>query len=143
MKKRVNSKQKGNITEFELMLAFLKHGFNVLTPYGDCERYDFVVDANGKFYRIQSKTARAEDDGASFEFSCRSSHRQNGRIIHHQYNKDEIDYFATSFGGKHYLIPVEECGNDKRLRLLPAKSGQTKGIVWAKNYEMEEVIKNW
>lgn len=40
----MNSKQKGNITELETMLAFMKLGYNVLTPYGDCERYDFVVD---------------------------------------------------------------------------------------------------
>ena len=49
MKKSMNSKQKGNITELETMLAFIKLGYNVLTPYGDCERYDYVVDANGKF----------------------------------------------------------------------------------------------
>jgi hypothetical protein len=39
------------------MLEFLKLGYNILTPYGDCERYDFVVDVNGKFYKIQAKTA--------------------------------------------------------------------------------------
>lgn len=39
------------------MLEFMKLGYPVLTPYGDCQRYDFVVEINGKFYRIQSKTA--------------------------------------------------------------------------------------
>lgn len=138
----MNSKQKGNITELETMLAFLKLGFNVLTPYGDCERYDFVVDANGRFYKIQTKTASTEDDGASFKFSCRSSNRSNGRINHHKYTKDEIDYFATFFDGKCYLIPVEECGSDKRLRLFPTKNGETRGVTWAKYYEIGEVVKN-
>ena len=77
----MNSKQKGNITELETMLAFMKLGYNVLTPYGDCERYDFVVDINGKFYKIQSKTSKSDDNDASFSFSCRSCNRQNGRII--------------------------------------------------------------
>lgn len=140
---QLNSKQKGNITELETMLAFMKLGFNVLTPYGDCERYDFVVDANGKLLKIQSKTSKSNDDGASFKFSCRSSNRQNGKIVHHTYSSDEIDYFITSFGGKIYLIPVEECGCDKILRILPPKNGQTRGISWAKNYELEEVIKTW
>ena len=40
----MNSKYKGNVTELQCMLAFMKLGYNVLTPYGDCERYDFVVD---------------------------------------------------------------------------------------------------
>ena len=139
----MNSKQKGNVTELESMLAFIKLGYNVLTPYGDCERYDFVVDVNGKFIRVQAKTSRAEDDGASFEFSCRSCNRKDGKIIHHYYSNEEIDYFVTTFNGKCYLIPVEECGADKRLRILPTKNGQVRGITWAKDYELEEVIKNW
>lgn len=143
MKLGMNSKQKGNITEFETMLAFLKLGYNVLTPYGDCERYDFVVDAKNKFYKIQCKTSSTKDDGASFSFSGRSCNRKDGKIVHHQYTKEEIDYFVTSFNGKVYLIPVEECGADKKLRILPTKSGQVRGITWAKDYELEEVIKTW
>ena len=139
----MNSKQIGNITELEIMLAFIKLGYNVLTPYGDCERYDFVVDANNNFIRIQAKTSKTEDDGASFKFSCRSCNRKDGKIIHHQYTKEEIDYFATIFNNKVYLVPVNECGSDKRLRLLPTKNGQVKGITWAKDYELEEVVKNW
>ena len=138
----MNSKQKGNITELECMLAFIKLGYNILIPYGDCERYDFVVDKDNKFYKIQSKTSSSDDDGASFKFSCRSSNRQNGAIVHHTYTKEEIDYFVTVFNGKVYLIPVEECGGDKRLRLQPTKNGQVRGITWAKDYELEEVIKN-
>lgn len=138
----MNSKQKGNITELETMLAFIKLGYNVLTPYGDCERYDFVVDIKGKFIRVQCKTSHSIDE-ASFAFSGRSSNRKDGKIVHHQYTNDEIDYFVTTFNNKCYLIPVEECGAEKRLRILPAKNGQTRGITWAKDYELEEVVKNW
>lgn len=143
IKSEMNSKQKGNITELETMLAFIKAGYNVLIPYGDCERYDYVVDNHGKFVRIQSKTASSDDEGASFRFSGRSSHRKDGKIVHHQYTNNEIEYFATTFNGKSYLIPVEECGADKKLRILPTKNNQTRGISWAKDYELEEVIKNW
>ena len=139
----MNSKYKGNITELQSMLAFMKLGYNVLTPYGDCERYDFVVDVNGKFIKVQSKTASTEDDGASFHFSGRSCNRKDGKIVHHLYTKDEIDYFVTTFKDKTYLIPVEECGADKRLRILPTKNGQVRGITWAKDYELEEVVKSW
>lgn len=140
---QLSSKQKGNITELETMLAFMKQGFNVLTPYGDCERYDFVVDVKGKLLKIQSKTSKSNDDGASFKFSGRSSHRADGKIVHHTYTEDEIDYFITSFNGKIYLIPVNECGSDKTLRILPPKNGQTRNVTWAKDYELEEVVKTW
>ena len=65
----LNSKQIGNVTEVECMLAFLKLGYNVLQPYGDCERYDFVADVNGKFYKIQCKTAK--ESNGTIEFNCR------------------------------------------------------------------------
>lgn len=126
----------------ECMLSFMKEGYNVLTPYGDCERYDFIVDINNKFYRIQCKTSRTDDDNASFKFECRSSHSNGKRILHQNYSKEDIDYFSTMFNGKCYLIPINECGNEKRLRLLPTKNNQTRGISWAKEYELEEVIKN-
>ena len=120
-----------------------KLGYNVLTPYGDCERYDYVVDAGNKFYRVQSKTSHSKDNGASFVFSGRSCHRKGGKIIHHQYTNKEIDYFVTSFNGKCYLIPVEECGSNKNLRILPTTNGQERGVTLAKDYELEEVVKRW
>ena len=139
--RELNSKQKGNITELTLMLEFLKLGYNVLTPYGDCERYDFVVDKNGIFIKIQCKTASTDDEGATFHFSVSSCNRKDGSIVHHSYTKDEIDYFGTVFEGVCYLIPVEECGTrTKRMRLTPPKNGQIQKVVWAKDYTLQEVI---
>lgn len=140
----MNTKYIGNITELECQLAFLKLGYNILIPYGDCERYDFVADVNGNFLRIQCKTARATDEKETcFKFSCRSVNKENGQMKMHKYSKEEIDFFATSFNGKCYLVSVFECGCDKRLRLLPPKSGNTKSINWASEYEIEEVLKQY
>lgn len=139
-RKHIESKYKGNITEIECILAFMKLGYNVSIPYGDCERYDFVVDINNRLYKIQSKTSKSIDNGAAFKFSCRSCNRKDGGIVHHHYTKEEIDYFVTTFNGDVYLIPVEECKSDKRLRLEATKNGQERGVVWAKNYKLEEVI---
>lgn len=137
----LNSKQIGNITEVEIMLAFLKIGYNILTPYGDCERYDFVADINGKFLKIQCKTARSIDaENSGFTFSCRSSHRKGGKCINEKYSKNEIDYFATIFNGKCYLIPQEECGAAKRLRFTAPKNSQIRGVNYAKDYELENVL---
>ena len=138
----MDTKRKGNITEMETMLAFMKLGYNVLTPYGDCERYDFVVDMGGKFIRVQSKTASTEDDGASFRIITCSSNRKDGSIVHHLYTKEDIDYFTTVFNDIVYLFPVEICrGREKRFRIEPTKNGQVRGITWAKDYVLSEVIK--
>lgn len=142
MNNNINSKQKGNVTELKIMLAFIEKGYSVSIPYGDCDRYDFVVDINGRFYRIQCKTSRTEDDGASIRFCCRSTYRREGHIAHHNYSENEIDFFATFWDNKVYLVSVNECHSDKKLRILPPKNGTNNTrINWAKNYELEEVIK--
>ena len=138
----LNSKQKGNITEIECMLAFLKLGYNVLTPYGDCERYDFVVDIQNMLYKIQVKTANINhiEDGY-IEFQTSNKTTRNGTFVRHRYTKEEIDYFMTCYQGQCYLIPVEECSAlEKRLRFIPPKNGQTKGITFATEYELEKVV---
>lgn len=104
----LNSKQKGNVTEMECMLAFLKLGYNVLTPYGDCERYDFVVDINGKLFKIQAKTSVSNEDEGYIQFKCANKTTRNGEFVRHRYTKEEIDYFITSYAGQCYLVPVEE-----------------------------------
>lgn len=136
----MNTKQIGNITEVESMLHFLKLGINVLRPYGDCERYDFVIDLNGKFYRIQVKTSTLSDDGKSIMFSCKSSHRKNGNIVNEKYTSDDIDYFVTTWNGKCYMVPIGECKNIKILRFSKAKNNQRKNISFARDYEIGKVI---
>lgn len=138
----MSSKQLGNITEVQAMLGFLQLGYNVLTPYGDCERYDFVADVNGKFVKIQVKSSKVSDDGTKFSFNTASTHYSDGKCVHHSYSKEDIDYFATVYDNQVYLIPVEECSTrSQSLRLIPAKNGQTRGVKWAKDYRLEEVIK--
>lgn len=138
----MNTKQIGNVTEIQCMLSFLQLGYNVLTPYGDCERYDFVVDINGKFYKIQSKTSSSNDNGATIKIHSKSSNRKNGKIVSTNYSSDEIDFFSTYYNGQCYLIPIEECGSKKVLRLLPSQNNQEKGICWAEDYKIENVLLN-
>ena len=135
----MDTKRIGNITEVECMLAFMRLGYNVLQPYGDCERYDFVADVNGKFYKIQCKTANELDDG-TIQFACRSNHRVEGKCVHEKYTADEIDFFATSYNGQCYLVPQSECNTYKKLRFTPPANGQVKGISFAVDYEIEKII---
>ena len=123
------------------MLECMKLGLPVLQPYGDCLRYDFVIEVNGKFYRVQVKTANANNiaDGYIL-FRCDNTTTKNGNVVHHSYTSDEIDFFATYYDGKCYLVPVGECSREKRLRFTPPKNGQTQGITFAKDYELEGMV---
>jgi hypothetical protein len=59
-----NTKTIGDATEAVVMAEFLKAGFPVLIPFGENTRYDLVVDAGGRFLRVQCKTASSGGDGA-------------------------------------------------------------------------------
>ena len=56
---------------------------------------------------------------------------------------EEIDFFATSYEGNCYLVPVEECGHEKTLRYRYPANGQKKGISLAENYKLENMIKRF
>jgi hypothetical protein len=101
-----------------------------------------VVDIHNKFYRVQVKTSKLSEDKTKFSFNTASTHYSDGKCIHHSYTENDIDYFATVHNGQVYLIPVGECGGRlKSLRLVPASNGQTRGVSWAQDYRLEEVIK--
>lgn len=131
----------GKLTELKVLQYIIEKGYSVSIPFGDKDRYDQIWDINNKLLRIQVKTARAIDDEISgIIFNCRSTYSRNNGLKTHHYTADEIDYFATFWDNKCYLIPVNECSDKKTLRFT-SKQNQP-SISWAKDYDFEEVIKN-
>ena len=124
------------------MSSFLKLGYNVLTPFGDCERYDFVADVKNHFLKIQCKSASSKDNGETITITCKSTHYRDGHCINEKYNKKQIDYIATYWNEKCYLIPVEECGVSRVLRFSDTKNSQKEKVSFAKDYELELILKN-
>lgn len=131
----------GKITEQQVILSFLKRGYQVSQPVvNDC-RYDIIIDINNRLYRIQIKTSRLGKDNAYIEFTTRSSHTNTKGTINKSYNIQEIDYFATYWDNQCYIIPVSECGKEsQRLRLLPPINGNQHGTKYAKNYTIEKLL---
>lgn len=138
----LTSKEKGNLTELQCMTEFYKAGYKVSIPYGENSRYDMILDVNGHLLRIQCKTSRFVSDEC-FIFVCRSTRVNSKGTQSIRYTKDEIDYFSTFYNGKCYLVPVEECGNEKKLRFCYPPSGQKAGISLAEHYEFDKVLKQF
>lgn len=142
----IEAKVLGNTTEMECMLECMKLGIQVSIPFGEDSRYDFIMDYNGKLYRIQSKHCSEVLDAAgqvvAIKFkTVRQSGSNAATYSRTKYTKDEIDYFSTSYCGKCYLVPVEQCSTLKLLRIIPPKNSQAKGISFLKDYELGEVLK--
>lgn len=142
-----NTKYLGNLTELQCITRFYELGYPVSIPYGDSEKYDMVLDVNGKLYRLQCKHANlhTNEDGEVSHITIKtvwqSGFTKNSHYQRHKYTKEDCDYFITHYDGKNYLVPVEQCSNEKTLRILPTKSGQIKGITFLKDCLDEEVLK--
>lgn len=136
----LDSKQVGNLTELQCITAFYELGYRVSLPYGENSRYDFIADIDGILKRVQVKTCKPSEDGSVISFPCRSTRVNSNGCYHRRYTEDEIDYFCTYYNNQCYLIPVNECSNEKKLRFSKPKNNQQGGINYADEYELHTQI---
>jgi hypothetical protein len=138
---QLNSHFIGEITEQQVALEFLKLGILVSKPLVQSSRYDFIADINHKLYKIQVKTSSFKEE-SFIEFATSTSHTNTKGTLNLKYSEDDVDFFATMFNGQCYLVPFSVCGSRaQRLRLIPTKNHQVKGITFAKDYHLEDIIK--
>lgn len=137
-----NSKTIGDKSEAKVLSALLDRGATVLKPWGDNQRYDFVIEKDGTFFRIQCKTAR-EIDGI-LKFSCKSVTTKNGKSVNTNY-KGQIDYFMIYAPSTKqvYFIHVNECGIDEcSFRLIPTTLKTKHKPKMAVEYELDRFFDN-
>ena len=136
-------KRIGNAVELNCISYLYSLGCDVSIPFGDSLRYDLIIDYKNKLYRVQCKHANPtyiDNTVASISIkTARESGRSVRKSIH--YTKEDIDFFATFFNEKCYLIPVEETASrTKILRFLAPRSGLTQGVSFASTYEAEKIL---
>ena len=103
-------------------------GFDCSIPYGDNSRYDIIVDVGDELLRVQCKSSsnpikNGIRDLDAFHFSTVTQTTNTKETVRRRYDESQIDYFATAYDGKVYLIPVSECSTSKTLRLKPPTNG--------------------
>ena len=132
---------KGDVNELRCMLAFEERGYCVSIPFDGSSKYDFVADVEGKLLRIQCKSSHYYKDDTSIAFSCSCSTTNTHKTVRHNYSKQQIDYFMTTFGSYVFLVPVEETTNsDKILRLKEPKNNQIETINIASDYLFDNIL---
>lgn len=124
------TKFKGNLTELKCLIGFMSMGFDCSIPYGDNSRYDMIVDVGDELLRVQCKSASnpikdGKRDLSAFQISTVTQTVNTKEIVRRRYTDAQIDYFATCYEDKVYIIPVEECSTAKTLRLTPPTSGSS------------------
>lgn len=139
---QLSSHFRGEITEQQVAIEFLKLGYLISKPLVQSSRYDFIVDINHKLYKIQVKTCTPREENSYIDFATSTSHTNTQGTLNLTYSAEDVDFFATMYEGQCYLVPHNICGKrNQRLRLIPTKNGQTKGIIFAKDYHIEDIVK--
>jgi hypothetical protein len=95
----MNTKRKGNIGEAKAIAEFVSAGITVCIPFGDNEVYDFVIEVNHIFKKVQVKTIQNPKENGSVELKLTS--RRYG--VDHNYAKSEIDIFVL------YCVDLDTC----------------------------------
>jgi hypothetical protein len=113
-------KRRGEVAEAAFLAKASSLGFGVAKPWGDSERYDFILDSGGKFLRIQVK---------STERYAESRYRVKTSGWKDTYTRDEIDFIVVYIVPEDlwYVVPIEAAVSRKGLRFYPY--GKSKGVL--------------
>src|SRR5215475_3402561 len=126
---------KGKASEAVVLAMLVRLGKHVLLPWGE-ERYDLALDEGGALVRIQCKTGHLRDGCVCFKTSTTDARRPLGDGGY----AGQIDAFAVYCPQleRVHLVPIEAVKTTvgARLRLEPAKNGQTWNIRSARAFEL-------
>jgi hypothetical protein len=108
------TKRRGEVSEAAFLHKAAGLGFSVAKPWGDSDRYDFILDFAGRLSRVQVKTASRVGDGAYSIHACGSD---PGRI----YTREEIDFLIAYIVSESlwYVFPVHLFIKTRHVKLHP------------------------
>jgi len=114
---RENPKRSGEMSEAAFLLKASSMGFRVSKPWGDSERYDFVVDSGGRLWRVQLKSTGVVH-ARGYEVQSIYGVYGRGKT---GYTAEDIDVLAVHVRPLDvwYLLPVEVVALAKNLRFYP------------------------
>ena len=118
-----------------MLAALVRHGLPVLLPFCADEPYDLVVDVgDGRFVRVQCKTARVTRPGLIVFNSFGTDHGNGARSYHGR--ADVFGVFCPAVD-RVFIVPVDDTARGKTsLRLVPARNGQERRIRYADDYDV-------
>ena len=134
------NKQKGNIGEAKCLAKMVELGVPVCLPFGDNERYDMIIERNGKLEKIQIKYSSQQENEGSIVFKTASSANHTTNKHYSTYEND-VDAFLlyNALTDEVYYVPMEIIGTKKTLtmRMQPSKNGQIKNCLFTSDYLAE------
>jgi PD-(D/E)XK nuclease superfamily protein len=134
--RELTTNQKGMVAETAIVHKAVKLGVGVARPLDD-ERYDLILDFEGRLIRVQCKWAGRSENVVVVR--CCSTRRAAEGLRHRVYTGDEIDAIAAYCEELDacYLIPGQMVSGKTQLhlRLERSRNNQWSGVNWASDFE--------
>jgi hypothetical protein len=128
-----DTKLKGDISEYKVITELLERNYNVLLPVGDRLKYDLVIEINGKYCRIQVKTAYRI--AKSYKVNLRMS-KTNRKIYKVEfYKKTDIDFLIAYVPEtkEFYIFPIDHVLTKRGCISISCQDSRRKISVEYKN----------
>jgi hypothetical protein len=109
------TKRRGEIAEAAFLFKAASLGFSVSKPWGESDRYDFIVDCGGRIWRVQVKSAHSSAiNGYSFH-AC-------GNVHSRRYTPRDIDFIVGYVvpDNAWYIIPIEVFAERTVVKVFPS-----------------------
>jgi hypothetical protein len=130
--RKANTKRIGERSEAAFLHKASSLGFGVAKPWGDSERYDFILDNGHRLLRVQIK---ATDCLRAQAYETRATYTVGkGRAI---YGPGDIDFLVAHVIPLDlwYVLPVKACMPAPMLRFYPHRK--------AKKMRLEKYREAW
>lgn len=135
----MNTKDKGLIGESYFIYLCSLYGIRVLEPRGDNCPYDFVIELNGEFKRVQVKSSTFSKNGSTIFGVAKSPSYK----VEEAYTKEDCDlFFLYDIERKDYaIVPIEEMPVGCRFQLrFEEPKIKHPSIKYFKDYKIESLI---
>jgi hypothetical protein len=109
------TKRRGEIAEAAFLHKAASLGFSVAKPWGESDRYDFIVEVNGRCWRVQVKSAHTSAlNGYSFH--------AYGNVRKNPYTRRDIDFIVGYVvpDDVWYVIPIEAYAGITSIKVFPS-----------------------
>ncbi|HET6570211.1 MAG TPA: group I intron-associated PD-(D/E)XK endonuclease [Solirubrobacterales bacterium] len=124
----------GHRSEAAILSQLVRQGYRVLLPFGVNQRYDMVLDNDGRLLKVQCKTGRLKEGAIRFSAQSVQSNMNGTRTRAYS---GEVDLFAVYCpdNDRVYVIPANEVpATGMYLRVEMPRNSQRKRVRWAEDY---------
>lgn len=113
-------KKQGNIGVSRAIYEYSKLGFTILLPFSDSDKYDLVIERDGKLLRVQIKTSTQVTKYGTFPVEIKTTGGNTKRNTIRNREDDDYDLlFILLENGRCWSIPANKL--ESRTSLIVGK----------------------